>query len=645
MSAPSLDRPVHPRAAEENALLNAAPATAVLLHPRPQLTRDRWIDLCGQWDFAYDDDDRGLAEGWARRADVFDRTITVPFPPESAASGIGDPTYHPVVWERRVFTLDQEEPAERWLLHFGAVDYHATVWVNGQRAGEHQGGHTPFALDVTDALRDGGEQVIVVRAEDHPLDLAQPRGKQDWEAAPHRIWYKRTTGIWQPIWLEPVPALHIDEIRWTPDLDRGSLGMDLHLNAAAEGPLRARVRLFLRGELLTETTFSIARGVARGGLALDLDSLAINRDDLLWSPGHPNLIDADIELLAGDAVLDRVGSYAGLRSCGIAGGRFLLNGRPYYLRLVLGQNYWPESLLAAPSPEALRREVELIKELGFNGVRIHQKVEDPRFLAWCDRLGLLVWGEMANAYVFSPGAVDRLVREWLEVVERDYNHPSIIAWVPINESWGVPNLERDPAQRHYVRALYHLTKAIDETRPVIGNDGWEHVASDIWSIHDYTPSGEALRERYGSYDAVEQTLRRVQPASRRIALEGLERRDEPVMLTEFGGISYLPAVGESWWGYGTVRDEAEFLARYAALVDAILDSPVIAGFCYTQLTDTEQEVNGLLTADRVPKLDPAKIREITTRPSAAMPVDVLQRLQQAAESASAGGDSRNDSLE
>jgi len=614
--------------------------TAVLsedqaLHPRPQCTRDRWFDLCGPWEFAFDDQDQGRDRGWDQGGEGFDRTIMVPFPPESRASGIADPAFHPVVWYRRVFTVARAEPAERWLLHFGAVDYLATVWVNGQRVGEHQGGHTPFSLDITSVLHDGNrDQVVVVRAEDRPDDLAQPRGKQDWEPEPHRIWYQRTTGIWQPVWLEPVPIVAIEDVRWTPDLDQGSLGFEIRLNAISDRPLRLRIRLSLRGEFLAETTASVARDTARGGIALDAGGMTMNREQMLWSPLFPNLIDADIELLDGDTGLDSVRSYAGLRSCGVAGSRFLLNGRPYYLRMVLGQNYWPESHLAAPSAGALRREVELIKELGFNGVRIHQKVEDPRFLYWCDRLGLLVWGEMANAYVFSTAAVDQFTREWLAVVARDFSHPCIVTWMPFNESWGVPNLDRDPAQRHYVRALYHLTKALDPTRPVIGNDGWEHIASDIWGIHDYTTSGTAIRERYGSFDDLERTLQRVQPASRTIAHDGLHPRHEPVMLTEFGGISHHPSSGQSWWGYGTVRDEAEFLTRYEDLMNAILDSPVVAGFCYTQLTDTEQERNGLLAADRTPKLNPATIRAITSRPSLALPADIINHFQQAAEVAS-----------
>ena len=600
-----------------------------LLHPRPQLTRDRWTDLCGPWRFAFDDADTGVAQGWFGREDAFDRTIVVPFPPESPASGIGDSAPHPVVWYRRTFVVAEADREGGLLLHFGAVDYRATVWLNGHRVAEHEGGHTPFTVDIAPYLVDGDEQVVVVRAEDAPHDLAQPRGKQDWEPAPHKIWYGRTTGIWQPVWLEPVPAVHITQVRWTPDLDRAVLDLRVGLNRAParDRPLRMRIRLSLRGESLADQAIVVVGTEARVGIALDPGRIAMDRDRYLWSPRYPNLLDAELTLLDGDAVVDRCGSYAGLRSAGVANGRFLLNRLPYYLRLVLAQNYWPESHLAPPGPKALRREVELVKAMGFNGVRIHQKVEDPRFLYWCDTLGLLVWGEMANAYAFTPEAIEKLTREWLAVLRRDHSHPCIVTWVPLNESWGVPNLEQDPAQRDYVKGLYSLTRALDPSRPVIGNDGWEHVASDFWGIHDYALDGTTLRERYGSHDAIERTLRQTQPHYRSIAQPDALRAGEAVLLTEFGGISHAPTAGDRWHGYGTVGTTEAFLEKYRELVDAILDSPAIAGFCYTQLTDTEQETNGLLTEDRSPKLDPAAVREITRRPSKAIPGEVISGIQ------------------
>jgi beta-galactosidase/beta-glucuronidase len=596
------------------------------------MTRARWTDLGGPWDFAYDDANVGLDEGWQTRADIFDREIIVPFPPESRASGIGDPSFHPYVWYRRTFEVQEQDRFGRLLLHFGAVDYRAHVWVNGQLVAMHEGGHTRFSADITSALVDG-EQVVVVRAEDQPRDLSQPRGKQDWEPAPHRIWYHRTTGIWQPVWLEPVPTLSISNLRWTPDLDRGTLALNVRLSNQPPRPFRLRVRLSLRGVELANDTFTLAHQETRRELALESADITMSRDRTLWSPRFPNLIDAELELLSGDEdeVVDTVMSYAGLRSCGFADGRFMLNGRPTYLRMVLGQNYWPESHLAAPSEDALRREVELIKELGFNGVRIHQKVEDPRFLYWCDRLGLMVWSEMANAYTFSSDAVVRLTREWIEVLQRDHNHPSIVAWVPFNESWGVANMERDEAQRDYVRAIYHLTKAIDPSRPAVGNDGWEHMVGDVWGIHDYALDGATLRERYGSFEALERTIREVRPHYRTIAFPDAKRTVEPVMLTEFGGISYTPLAGARWFGYGTAGSSDAFLEKYEELISAILDSAAIAGFCYTQLTDTEQETNGLLTEDRSPKLDVAAICAINQRPSKAVPGEVISQIQYAAE--------------
>ncbi len=610
------------------------------VHPRPQLTRRRWTDLGGDWGFAYDDEGRGLDEDWPEREDVYTRTIRVPFPPESPASGIGDTSFHPVVWYRRTFRDPRADGSERLLLHCGAVDYRAHVWVDGRLVATHEGGQTPFSADITAALRSTrpaepaepkGEHVVVIRAEDRPDDLAQPRGKQDWRPWPRDIWYHRTSGIWQPVWLEPVAPMHIASVRWTPDLDRGLLGLALTLRRQDPAPVSVRVQLSLRGEPLADVTV-VARGSdVRGEIALDRAALTMDRRSLLWTPDDPNLVDATLTVRAGDtgAILDEAASYAGLRSAGVGDGYFLLNGRPYYPRLALEQGYWPQSHLAAPSADALRREVELAKELGFNGVRIHQKVEDPRFLYWCDRLGLLVWGEMANAYAFSPTAVTRLLREWTEVVERDYSHPCIVTWVPLNESWGVPNLRRDAAQRAFVQTMYSLTRTLDPTRPVIGNDGWEHVISDIHTVHDYSFDGDNLRERYGTPEAVEATLRGVQPQHRAVLIPGYARAGEPVMITEYGGISYRPDEDAPWHGYGTVTDDASFLAKYRELTDAILDSPAVAGFCYTQLTDTGQETNGLLTEDRTPKLDPAAIRAITTRISAAIPGDLTLVQQQA----------------
>ncbi|HEX6506148.1 MAG TPA: glycoside hydrolase family 2 TIM barrel-domain containing protein [Chloroflexota bacterium] len=600
----------------------------IALHPNPQMARRAWTDLRGSWGFAYDDENRGLSECWQERADLFDRTITVPFPPESPASGVGDPRFHPIVWYRRTVEVTDKQRTRRLILHFGAVDYLASVWLNGRLVASHEGGMTPFQADISDVLQPGSDQVLVVRAEDLPSDLAQPRGKQDWQLDPHDIWYRRTTGIWQPVWLEEVAPTHIAEIRWTPDIDRGMLGMAVRLSGSDTQQIRLHARLTLHDVPIADDIGAVYAGELQRDLSLDLGDLTMSRERVLWSPSHPNLVDAQLELLDADGeVVDEVSSYAGLRSVGTEGGRFLLNGRPYYLRMALEQGYWPESHLAAPGDDAIRREVELAKRLGFNGVRIHQKVEDPRFLYWCDRLGLLAWGEMANAYIFSRMGVERITREWLDVVARDASHPCIVAWVPINESWGAPNVLHDPAQQHLVQTLYHLTKTLDPTRPVIGNDGWEYVVGDMLGIHDYTFDGETIRARYGSPEAVSRTISAVQPGDRFVRLAGYRQEEVPVALTEFGGIGYRPEGGREWFGYGTVADIEEFRQKYQELLNAVLDCPTLAGFCYTQLTDTGQETNGLLTEWREPKIDPAVIRAINSRPSAAVPSDIVTQLR------------------
>ena len=595
-------------------------------HPRPQMTRPDWTDLNGRWRFAYDDADIGMDERWYERDDVFDKMVTVPFPPESPASGIEDRGFHPVVWYRRTFSAARS-PDGRLLLHFGAVDYRASVWVNGHLVATHEGGHTPFSADVTAVLADDGENVLAVRAEDPPADMTQPRGKQDWLERPHGIFYERTTGIWQPVWLEPVPATHITSVRWSPDLLRGTLRLRVVLDGPVPPGLQLGVALQQHGKPLTDDAFAVSATVVQRDLPLDPVAITHHRSQYLWTPAHPNLVDATVTLRTEGRVVDEVASYVGLRSAACSGTRFLLNGRPYFLRLVLAQNYWPESHLAAPSAQALREEVEWVKELGFNGVRIHQKIEDPRFLYWCDRLGVLAWGEMPSAQAFDPVTLSRLTREWLEVLERDASVPSLVAWVPFNESWAVPGLEYDPAQRDAVRALFHLTKALDPTRPVIGNDGWEHLVSDIFGVHDYSASGKVLRQRYGSAEALQHTLAKIQPYYKVLMLPDRADSEAPLMVTEFGGITFDPDSQDFWNGYGAVTDAQELLERYTDLATALLDSPVVTGFCYTQLTDTAQERNGLLDERRKPKVDPAALRDVNRRPSAAVPADAIAEIQ------------------
>jgi beta-galactosidase/beta-glucuronidase len=467
----------------------------------------------------------------------------------------------------------------------------------------HEGGHTPFSCDITGALR-AGSNSVVVRAEDPPTDRYIPRGKQHWEATPVSIFYARTTGIWQTVWLEPVGASHLEKVRITSTVD-GSVSFSAKI--AAPGPSQ-----FITVAIQEENTVvASATSVADGPRALASAHLAAPK---LWSPDHPYLYNVRLELHGPEGLLDAVDSYFGIRSIGTQDGKVLLNGSPIYLKTVLDQGYWPESNLTPPSDEAIQEDIRRTKELGFNGVRKHQKVEDPRFLYWADRMGLLVAAEMANAYLFDEDAVARITHEWIEVVERDYNHPSIIIWTPVNESWGVPNLS-DRRQLAHLKALYYLTKSLDDTRLVIDNDGWEHTdATDLFAIHDYTPTGEEFLSRF-------QNLSQGLPSplfGKLYLASGQQYNGSPILLWEFGGLGYvlptdLGKVPENSWGYsGLEGDEQDALLRLRGLYEAIARLPQIAGICYTQLYDVEQEVNGLMTYDRRLKFPPHIIREINS---------------------------------
>ncbi|HEX6514340.1 MAG TPA: glycoside hydrolase family 2 TIM barrel-domain containing protein [Nocardioidaceae bacterium] len=585
-------------------------------YPRPLLRRERWTDLSGRWSFGFDDDDQGLEQRWFNGADL-DRAIRVPYPPESKLSEVGDRGDHPVLWYQRRIPDPAPGPGDRVLLHFGAVDYKAQVWVNGSLAVEHEGGHTPFHAEITHLLEPGAEQLITVRAEDRRQDVHKPRGKQDWRAEPHKVWYHRTSGIWQPVWLELVPDLHVTGLHWTAVPQEALVVLEATLNRVPDPGATLEVTLHNGGRLLAEQTTRCGDVRVRMHLPIVDGEHDQDLDGLLWSPESPTLLDARLRLVPGDTaphrLADAVRSYVGYRSVGADRGRVLLNGRPYQLRMVLGQGYWPESHLAAPDPAALEAEVRCIKELGFNGVRVHQKIEDPRFLHACDRLGLLVWEEMPSAYAHSSRAVHRLTREWLEVLERDRSHPSVVAWVPFNESWGVRWLADRQDQRSVVTGLYHLTRAVDPTRLVIANDGWENASTDVVGIHDYAPTGEDLFSRYSHPDLLHRTLTDWGPGPARVLLDATTACDQrPVMVTEFGGIGFMPEDGSGQFVYSRADDLEDFLRQLTEQFGALHHSTDLAGFCYTQLTDTEQEVNGLLTADRQPKAPAPRIRQIVT---------------------------------
>lgn len=569
-------------------------------YPRPQLQRDAWLNLNGPWEFEFDDRNVGIDQGWASGNHHFTRTITVPFCFESTASGIGDRSFHPWIWYGRSVTVPAEWAGRRVLLNFGAVDYRATVWVNGQAAGTHEGGNTPFSFDVTPLLKPGANR-IVVRAEDPPTDRSIPRGKQYWEVESRSIFYTRTSGIWQTVWLEAAGESYIESLR---------------VNASLDGTARfvariARPRPDL--ELVATVRWKdqvVATGSAKTGADRVTTAVAVN-GARLWSPGAPNLYDVMLELKAGGQTIDRVSSYFGFRSVGIRQNRVALNGSPIYLKMVLDQGYWPESELTPPSDEAIQYDIRMTKEMGFNGARKHQKVEDPRYLYWADRMGLLVSGEMANAYTFDNVYVARFTREWIEAVERDANHPSVIIWAPLNESWGTPDLS-DPKQQAHLEANYQLTHALDDTRLVIDNEGWEHTnQTDLFAVHDYARAGDVLYEKYkdlGKPGAA------VPDISEPALAPGYTYNGTPFYLSEFGGIAFIPPgakVPQQAWGYAGVEKTPEAaIERLRGLYAAIAKIPAFAGICYTQLTDVEQEVNGLMTYDRKLKFDAKTIREI-----------------------------------
>jgi beta-galactosidase/beta-glucuronidase len=573
-----------------------------LNYPRKQMRRENWQSLNGQWKFAFDNERK-----MNRPNDVtnWPHFIQVPYCPESKASGLHDGGFHQRCWYERAVTL--KKSTNKVLLHFGAVDYKAQVWVNSHYVGSHEGGHVSFSFDITPYLEDGEEQIITVCADDDPHDLAKPRGKQDWQLEPHGIWYHRTTGIWQSVWLEEVPQVYIEKIRWQPFLERWEIGCEAYINGNCDPGLQIRVKLCVENEkdggvkLLANDTYEVINQEIHRRIALSDPGIDDYRNELLWSPEKPTLIDATVELVKDGVVIDKVVSYTALRDVAVSRDRFLLNSRPYYMRLVLDQGYWPDTLMTAPSPEALRKDIELVKAAGFNGVRKHQKIEDPDFLYWADVLGLLVWVEMPSAYRFTHESVERLMKEWVEIIDRDSNHPSVVVWVPFNESWGVPDLAAKQAHRNCVQAMYHLTKTLDPTRPVVGNDGWESTATDLLGIHDYDDSPERLIKKYATEKTLEEALTRYRPGGRMLTLEGYPHHGQPVMLTEFGGIACNLVPHPKQWGYSLSESPEEFRKRYEILMAAIHRIEIFAGFCYTQFTDTFQEANGLFTMDRKPK--------------------------------------------
>ena len=566
-------------------------------YPRPEFVRTEWMNLNGPWDFAIDLSDTGEERGLAGGTG-FDRTITVPFAPESLLSGIGNLDFMAAVWYKRTFRFPEAWKGRRIFLNFEAVDYKSTVWINGKKAGEHEGGYTPFSFDITDTLN-AGDNTVIVRAQDDVRSGKQPTGKQSTRFASYGCVYRRTTGIWQTVWLEPAPATRIERYKIVSDVDNGQADIHVTFNRPPAGGM-VTARISFGGRLVASPSRKAER-IVRFAVPL--------KDPKLWDLRKPLLYDIEIVYEKDGRIEDRTSGYFGLRKFEIEGNRFVLNNRPVFLRTVLDQGFYPDGIYTAPSDAALRRDIELAMSLGFDGARLHQRVFERRFLYWADKLGYIVWGEFADwgLDLARPEAFLVFAREWSEAVERDLGHPALIGWCPFNEQWGghFPGL---------IPQIFKLTKRLDPSRPVIdASGGWHYAVPDVYDAHDYDQDPARFKERFDGLLAVPPKI---------YVNGGLDHNTpyagQPYFLSEYGGIWWNPAQkDDKAWGYGErPRSEAEFLDRYKKLTEALLFNPAVAGFCYTQLTNVEQEVNGLLTFERKPKFDPAVIKAINQQKAA-----------------------------
>lgn len=594
-------------------------------YPRPQFVRDRWLCLNGDWGFEIDQGDSGIHRGLLERE--LSGRITVPFCPESQLSGIACHDYYNAVWYRRQATIPAEWTGARILLHFQAVDYDSTVWVNGAEVGRHRGGFSPFCCDISELAGAGDEITIVLRARDDG-QKPQPRGKQARDYSPEGAIYVRTTGIWQSVWLEPVPQLALRRPRITPDLANQTIRLEQPITGNAPG-LRLRATLAdAAGEVVS------AECSAEYDLSPRLD-LPIPADRLqLWAPGEPHLYDLDIALIDGSGkAIDSVRSYAGMRSISIDGKAIKINGKTVFQRLVLDQGYYPDGIMTAPSDAALVEDIELSMAAGFNGARLHQKVFEERFLYHADRLGYIVWGEFGDWGCGGQGPPDGehqqpgpdYITQWLECLERDYSHPSIIGWCPLNETWQSIT-DSITALDDVTRGLYLATKAMDGARPVLDTSGYSHriPAADVYDSHDYTQDPDIFRERHAGLANDDPFLNDASGWGLPARMVGNIRwsipyRGQPYFVSEFGGIWWNPNVkeGEDSWGYGErPRDLDEFYDRFEKLCAILLDDVNMFGYCYTQLTDIYQEQNGIYKFDRGAKFDMDRIRAAQIKPAA-----------------------------
>lgn len=563
-------------------------------HPTPQFERNSWINLNGPWDFAFDFGASGL-ERLTKEKPQFDRQILVPFCPESELSGIGHLDFIPACWYRRTVSITKQNLGGAVYLHFGAVDYESHVFVNGKAAGTHKGGYTAFKFEIS-ALLEEGENEILLYVLDDVRSGRQPAGKQSERLYSYGCLYTRTTGIWQTVWLEFAPKSHIDSVRYYPNIAEGTLAIQAKLHGT--GTLTAKASF--EGRPCGEASVQTENGTAFLTVKLS--------ERHLWEVGNGNLY--DLQLSFGD---DEVQSYFGLREVRLDGYKFLINGVSVFQRLVLDQGFYPDGIYTAPTAEALEKDILLSLAAGFNGARLHQKVFEPRFLHYCDKHGYIVWGEMPS-WGFDISADfghEAFLPEWAESMQRDFNSPALIGWCPFNETWDYHGKRQND---HLVRAAYELAKLYDDTRPCIDTSGNFHVVTDIYDLHDYDQNPETFRAKYDAFGKGEGPFTETFP-QRQHYPEGL-----PFFISEYGGIKWAPKrdqEGTEAWGYGDApKTEQEFLARYRDLTNALLENPKMFGFCYTQLTDVEQECNGIYYYDRSEKTDVKFFHDVNTQKAA-----------------------------
>ena len=568
-------------------------------HPRPDLQRDSWQTLNGEWQFEIDKAADGEARGLSHGKDLNSK-ILVPFCPESKLSGLGlgNTVKLKDVWYRRSFELSPAMTGKRVRIHFGGVDYKTWVYINGQLAGTHVGGSSSFSFEITQWLKNGPNEVVVKVLDDMWSGL-QSCGKQSPDQS-QGCTYTRTTGIWQPVWLEAVGSTFVENISVVPDPENSRVFITAKLNGL-DKDLSLKAEAFIDGKSVGSDTTT---GPWQNTLVVDL------KTKKLWAPGTPNLYDLKFTLSSGNKKIDTLNSYFGLRSVAIDGRRILINGKPVFQRLILDQGFYPDGLWTAPTDEALKKDIEMSMACGYNGARLHQKVFEPRFLYWADKLGYMVWGESANwGFSFKPEGYAAYVNEWTEILLRDRNHPSIIGWSAFNETNGsvVADLQQ---------MMWNVTKAIDPTRPAFETSGWTHTLPnpEVLDMHDYDGNDVSLRERWLGNLSVTSVTRSIPARYGSLKASLAKDRGVPFMVSEIGGIGWATGGG---WGYGTgPKTLDEFYIRYKGTIDAMLDNPHLFGFCYTQLTDIEQEKNGLFYYDRKPKFDAKKLHEITSREAA-----------------------------